>query len=246
MTESYQLRTEKLTISFGGLVAVNEINFSLSPGEIVGIIGPNGAGKTTLINLLAGLYYPTSGRVIFNDEDISTRPAHERARLGIGRTFQLIHPLEDLSLIENVMNGFLFAQGMSLRHARDAAAEVCILLGLSDLDRPVSRLNILETKQMEIAKALATAPKVLFLDEIMAGLNSTETLTVIDTVKRIASEQGLGVGVVEHVMGVIRQLTERVVVLDGGRIIAAGPYAEISRDPQVVSAYLGEAHDAED
>jgi branched-chain amino acid transport system ATP-binding protein len=246
MAEPYQLHAEKLTIRFGGLTAVDGVDFTLSPGEIVGIIGPNGAGKTTLINLLAGIYYPTSGRVIFNDEDISTLPAHQRARLGIGRTFQLIHPLEDLSLIENVMNGYLFAQRMSLRQARDAAANLCSMIGLSDLQRPVSRLNILETKQMEIAKALATGPKVLFLDEIMAGLNSTETIAAIQTVKRIATEQNLGIGVVEHVMGVIRQLTERVIVLDGGRIIASGPYSEVSRNPQVVTAYLGEAHNAED
>jgi len=239
------LRTVDLTIRFGGLVAVNEVSFSLAPGEIVGIIGPNGAGKTTLINLLAGLYFPTTGRVYFDGQDISTVPAHVRAKLGIGRTFQLIHPLEDLSLVENVMTGFLFAQSMSLRQAHDASIELCTSLGLENLNRPTSRLNILETKLMEIAKAVAIGPRVLFLDEIMAGLNSTETLAMIDTVKRIAGEQNLGVGVVEHVMGVIRQLTERVVVLDGGRIIAAGPYSEVSRNPQVVSAYLGEAHDAQ-
>lgn len=239
MSSGNSLRTEKLTIQFGGLTAVNEVDFSLSPGEIVGIIGPNGAGKTTLINLLAGIYYPTSGHVFFNDQDISTVPAHERARLGIGRTFQIIHPLEDLNLIENVMTGFIFAQHKSLREARTEAAVTCELLGLTDLERPVSRLNILETKKMEIAKALSTGPSVLFLDEIMAGLNSTETLDAIDTIRRIAQEQKLGVGVVEHVMGVIRQLTERVVVLDGGKVIAAGPYEEVSRRPEVVSAYLG-------
>ena len=239
MSAGNMLRTEQLTIRFGGLTAVDEVDFSLSPGEIVGIIGPNGAGKTTLINALAGLYYPTSGAVFFKGADISTLPAHERARLGIGRTFQLIHPLEDLNLLENVMTGFIFAQHMSLREARKEAARTCDLLGLIDLERPVSRLNILETKKMEIAKALAVGPSILFLDEIMAGLNSTETLEAIDTIRRIAQQQRLGVGVVEHVMGVIRQLTERVVVLDGGRVIAAGPYSEVSRDPQVVKAYLG-------
>lgn len=246
MADSCRLEAQGLTIRFGGLTAVDSVDFSLAPGEIVGIIGPNGAGKTTLINLLSGIYFPTSGRVLYGGQDITTRPAHLRARLGIARTFQLIHPLEGLSLIENVMNGFLFAQRMSLHHAREAAGEVCAMLGLAEVNRPVSRLNILEIKQMEIAKALATGPRILFLDEIMAGLNSTETLAAIETIKRIAAEQQMGIGVVEHVMGVIRELTERVVVLDGGRIIAAGPYAEVSRNPQVVSAYLGEAHDAED
>lgn len=233
------LRTEALTIQFGGLTAVDKVDFTLAPGEIVGIIGPNGAGKTTLINLLAGIYYPTSGRVFMNDEEITTMPAHLRARLGIGRTFQIIHPLEDLSLVENVMTGYLFARSLSLREARRRAEETCELLGLTRIERPTSRLNILETKKMEIAKALAIEPRVLFLDEIMAGLNSDETLDAIETVKSVAQERDLGVGVVEHVMGVIRKLTERVVVLDGGQVIAAGPYDEVAQNERVKQAYLG-------
>tara|TARA_B100000614_G_scaffold222779_1_gene210736 strand:+ start:990 stop:1709 length:720 start_codon:yes stop_codon:yes gene_type:complete len=233
------LQTEALTIRFGGLTAVDGVDFSLTPGEIVGIIGPNGAGKTTLINLLAGIYAPTSGRVVFDGEDITAVPAHRRAALGIGRTFQLIHPLEDLTLVENVMTGFLFAGRRSLRAAREAAAALCRDLGLGGLNRSTGELNILETKKMEIAKALAVEPSVLFLDEVMAGLNSTETLDVIRMVREIAAHRNLGIGVVEHVMGVIKELTERVVVLDGGRLIAAGPYSEVSQDPRVVSAYLG-------
>ena len=233
------LQTEALTIRFGGLTAVDGVDFSLTPGEIVGIIGPNGAGKTTLINLLAGIYAPTSGRVVFDGEDITAVPAHRRAALGIGRTFQLIHPLEDLTLVENVMTGFLFAGRRSLRAAREAAAALCRDLGLGGLNRSTGELNILETKKMEIAKALAVEPSVLFLDEVMAGLNSTETLDVIRMVRESAAHRNLGIGVVEHVMGVIKELTERVVVLDGGRLIAAGPYSEVSQDPRVVSAYLG-------
>jgi branched-chain amino acid transport system ATP-binding protein len=233
------LRTENLTRRFGGLTAVDNVNFTLEPGEIVGIIGPNGAGKTTLINVLAGIYGPSEGRVFFYDEDISHVPAHRRAELGIGRTFQIIHPLEDLNLVENVMTGFLFAGRKSLKAAREAAGELCESLGLTDIERPTERLNILETKKMEIAKALATSPSVLFLDEIMAGLTSTETHEMIDMIRKIASGRQLGIGVVEHVMGVIRELTERVVVLDGGKVIAAGPYSEVSQDERVKSAYLG-------
>jgi branched-chain amino acid transport system ATP-binding protein len=233
------LETRNLTRRFGGLTAVDHVDFRLQPGEIVGIIGPNGAGKTTLINLLAGMYQPSEGEILFNGEEISTVPAHRRAALGIGRTFQLIHPLEDLSLVENVMTGFLFAQKHTLRRGREEARALCRSLGLAGLDRSTGELNILETKKMEIAKALAGGPSVVFLDEVMAGLNSDETMDIIHTVREIATEQNLGIGVVEHVMGVIKELTERVVVLDAGAVIAAGPYSEVSKDERVISAYLG-------
>lgn len=235
------LKTENLSIHFGGLKAVNEVNFTLSSGDIVGIIGPNGAGKTTLINLIAGIYPPSSGRVLLDDEDLNPFSAHKRARIGIGRTFQLIHPLESLTLIENVMTGFIFAQGMSVKEARINAAALSAELGLKRLERPTSALNILEIKKMEIAKALATNPKILFLDEVMAGLNSTETLEVIDLIKKIAKEKNLAVGVVEHVMGVIASLTTKVIVLDNGILIAEGPYSEVSRNERVKTAYLGGA-----
>jgi branched-chain amino acid transport system ATP-binding protein len=233
------LETRKLTRRFGGLTAVDSVDFSLEPGEIVGIIGPNGAGKTTLINVLAGIYLPSDGEILFNGEEISNVPAHKRAAMGIGRTFQLSHPLEDLSLLENVMTGFLFARKFSLRRARQESRTLCESLGLTGLDRSTGELNILETKKMEIAKALAGNPSVVFLDEVMAGLNSDETMDIIRTVRKIAQEQNLGIGVVEHVMGVIKELTERVVVLDAGAVIAAGPYSEVSKDERVISAYLG-------
>jgi branched-chain amino acid transport system ATP-binding protein len=234
-----RLVIESLTKRFGGLVAVKDVDMEMPEGEILGIIGPNGAGKTTLINVIAGIYMPTSGRVLFEGEDISTLPAHERSRKGIGRTFQLIHPLENLSTVQNVMIGFLFAQGMSQRQAREAAYETCALLNLERVERDVSQLTILETKKMEIAKALACGPKVLFLDEVMAGLNSDESKELIGTVQRIAKERNLAIGVVEHVMGVIKMLTERVIVLDAGAIIAQGPYHEVSQQPEVIKAYLG-------
>jgi branched-chain amino acid transport system ATP-binding protein len=234
-----RLKIQSLTKRFGGLVAVKDVNLELAEGEIVGIIGPNGAGKTTLINVIAGIYMPTEGNVIFEGEDISFLPAHERSRKGIGRTFQLIHPLENLNTVQNVMIGFLFAQGMSQRKAWEAAYEVCAELNLERVERDVSQLTILETKKMEIAKALACGPKVLFLDEVMAGLNSDETKDLIATVQKIAKEHRLAIGVVEHVMGVIKMLTERVIVLDAGAIIAQGPYHEVSQKPEVIKAYLG-------
>ncbi len=166
-------------------------------------------------------------------------PAHERARLGIARTNQLIHPLENLTLIENVMVGSIFAKGHGLREARHKAEALCHELGLAGLDRDTSRLTILEVKKMEIARALANEPEVLFLDEVMAGLNADETKDLIAMVQRIALERHLAVGVVEHVMGVIRELTHRVIVLEAGELIAEGKYEEVSKNPRVVEAYLG-------
>ncbi|HCM25072.1 MAG: ABC transporter ATP-binding protein [Treponema sp. GWB1_62_6] len=235
------LKTEGLTKRFQGLVAVNDVSFSMAAGEILGIIGPNGAGKTTFIHLVSGIILPTSGRVEFKGQDITWMPAHRRARLGIARTYQLIHPLENLNLIENVMIGGVFARGLSLSAARRRSAELCAALGLEDLERETSRLTILEVKKMEIARALANEPEVLFLDEVMAGLNSDETKHLIGVVKSIAKERGMAVGVVEHVMGVIRELTQRVIVLEAGELIAEGPYEQVSKNPRVIEAYLGGA-----
>jgi len=234
-----RLVIQSLTKRFGGLVAVKNVDLEMPEGEILGIIGPNGAGKTTLINVISGIYMPTSGKVLFEGQDISTMPAHRRSKLGIGRTFQLIHPLENLNVVQNVMIGFLFSQGMSQRRAREAAHRTCETLKLERVERDVSQLTILETKKMEIAKALACGPKVLFLDEVMAGLNSDETKELITTIQKIAKESNLAIGVVEHVMGVIKMLTERVIVLDAGAIIAQGPYHEVSQQPEVIKAYLG-------
>ncbi len=240
-----KLTTKKLTKQFGGLVAVHDVSFSIVSGEILGIIGPNGAGKTTFINLISGIYAPTSGTIEFEGKDISLMPAHERAKIGIARTYQLIHPMEDLNLLENVMVGFLFAGNKSMKEARLAATELCTEMGLERLEREVSQLTMLEVKKMEIAHALANTPKVLFLDEIMAGLNTDETKEMIALVKRLARERNLAVGVVEHVMGVIRELTDRVIVLEAGEIIAEGPYEIVSKNKRVIEAYLGGATDAE-
>lgn len=234
-----KLKTENLTKSFLGLVAVNKVSFSMEEGEILGIIGPNGAGKTTFINLISGIIMPTEGLIEYKGMDITYIPAHERARRGIARTYQLIHPLENLTLIENVMVGSIFAKGHSLKEARNKAEALCHELGLTGLDRDTSRLTILEVKKMEIARALANEPEVLFLDEVMAGLNADEMKDLIAIVQRVALERHLAVGVIEHVMGVIRELTHRVIVLEAGELIAEGKYEEVSNNPRVIEAYLG-------
>jgi branched-chain amino acid transport system ATP-binding protein len=233
------LETKNLTRNFGGLAALTGVNVEFRENEILGIIGPNGAGKTTFINVIAGIYLPTEGEIFFNGLDISEMPAHKRCRLGIGRTFQLVRPLPGLSLLENVMVGSLFGKGLGQREARQKAEESCAFLGLSNLTRDITRMTALEIKKMEIARALATRPKLLFLDEVMAGLNGDETMEMIELVKRIHS-RGITIGVVEHVMRVIRELTDRVVVLEWGEVIAEGPYEEVSNDPRVITAYLGE------
>jgi len=233
------LQTTNLTRHFGGLAALTGVNVEFREEEILGIIGPNGAGKTTFINVIAGIYLPTGGKIFFNGQDISELPAHKRCRLGIGRTFQLVRPLPGLSLLENVMVGSLFGKGLGLREARDMAEESCSFLGLSNTSRDITRMTALEIKKMEIARALATQPKLLFLDEVMAGLNSDETMEMIDLAKKIHG-RGITIGIVEHVMRVIRELTDRVVLLEWGEVIAEGPYAEVSNDPRVITAYLGE------
>ena len=233
------LKTENLTKQFIGLTALSNVRVEFRENEILGIIGPNGAGKTTLINVIAGIYIPTNGRIFFNGQDVTELQAHERCRLGIGRTFQLVRPLPGLSLLENVMVGSLFGKGLGLRQARKKAGELCDFLGLADLTRDITKMTALEIKKMEIAHALAAQPQVLFLDEVMAGLNSDETMEMIALVRKIHA-QGVTIGIVEHVMRVIRELTDRVVVLDWGEVIAEGPYEEVSNNPKVITAYLGE------
>jgi len=233
------LKTEDLTRYFGGLAALSNVSIEIRENEIVGIIGPNGAGKTTLTNVIAGIYIPTNGRVIFDGQDITELRAHRRCRLGIGRTFQLARPLGDMNLLENVMVGALFGQGLGQRQARERAREICEFLGIEEVQRDVTRLTALEIKKMEISHALATQPKMLFLDEVMAGLNADETMEMIELVRKI-NTQGITIVVIEHVMRVIKELTQRVVVLDWGQVIAEGPYEEVSTNSQVISAYLGE------
>ena len=233
------LKTDRLSRHFGGLAALSGVSIEFRHKEILGIIGPNGAGKTTFINVIAGIYLPTEGKIFFENQDVSELPAHKRCHLGIGRTFQLVRPLPGLSLVENVMVGALFGKGLGKKEARSKAEDLCLFLGLTDLSRDITRMTALEITKMEIAHALATQPKLLFLDEVMAGLNGEETMEMIDLVRKI-HRQGITIGIVEHVMRVIRELTDRVVVLDWGEVIAEGPYGDVSNDPKVISAYLGE------
>ncbi len=233
------LETKNVVKKFGGLVATNDLSFSVDNGEILGIIGPNGAGKTTIINLIAGTLPVTSGKIIFSGEDVTNFAAHERNQKGISRTFQTVRPLDDLTAIENIMIGALFGQKMGLKDAREVAKEICKLIGFNNFDRSIDQLTVLELKKIELGRALASDPDLLFLDELMAGLNMEETYELIDVIRKL-QKRDLAICVVEHIMKVVKELTSRVIVLDQGQIIAKGPYEEVSQQKNVIAAYLGE------
>jgi|AntRauTorcE11897_2_1112592.scaffolds.fasta_scaffold04994_2 branched-chain amino acid transport system ATP-binding protein len=233
------LKANNILKRFGGLIAVNDLSFSVEKGEILGIIGPNGAGKTTVINLMAGTLQVNKGKIIFNDEDVTNNPAHIRNRKGISRTFQIVRPLEDFTAIENIMVGALFGKGDKLPEARKKAEEICEFLNITNVNKHVDELTVLELKKIELGRALAADPELLFLDEIMAGLNSEETWELIDIIKKL-QKRDIAICLVEHIMKVVKELTQRVIVLDRGQIIAQGPYSKVSEKQEVIAAYLGE------
>lgn len=233
------LKANNILKRFGGLIAVNDLTFSVEKGEILGIIGPNGAGKTTVINLMAGTLQVNKGKIIFNDEDVTNNPAHIRNRKGISRTFQIVRPLEDFTAIENIMVGSLFGKGDKLSEARKKAEEICEFLNIKNINKHVDELTVLELKKIDLGRALASDPELLFLDEIMAGLNSEETWELIDIIKKL-QKRGIAICLVEHIMKVVKELTQRVIVLDRGQIIAQGPYSKVSEKQEVIAAYLGE------
>lgn len=233
------LKVEGVTKRFGGLVAVNNVTMEVQKGEILGLIGPNGAGKTTLTNLISGVHTVSEGKIVFDGTDITLLPAHKRCHLGIARTFQIARPLKNLTVVENVMIGSLFGKGEKLSESRKSALKLCETIGLSKPDETLDKVTVLEIKKIEFARAMATNPKILFLDEVMSGLNMDETREMIETVRKIRNT-GVTICIIEHVMSVIREITERVVVLDRGEILAEGPYSEVSQQHNVITAYLGE------
>lgn len=235
------LEVQNIAKRFGGLVAVNEFSLSLDRGEIVALIGPNGAGKTTAFNVIAGYYKADAGKVLFNGRDITNLRPDQICALGLVRTFQVVRPFRGLSVLENVMIG-AYARTNNNHEALARAEEVLDFLGMSKLsDRVASGLPIAGRKRLEIARAVATDPQVLLLDETMAGLRPLETEEVIGMVRKL-SERGIAIFLVEHVMKVVMSLAERIIVLHHGETIAQGIPSEVVRNPQVIDAYLGEAN----
>ncbi|HEY6959081.1 MAG TPA: ABC transporter ATP-binding protein [Candidatus Limnocylindria bacterium] len=234
------VEVDGLVRRFRGLAAVDGLSFAMDEGTTLALIGPNGAGKTTAFNLLSGLLAPNAGRVIFRGRDVTRLSADARCRLGMGRTFQVVQPFAELSTLENVMVGALFGgRAGSVPAARREAERLCGLVGLAEKTGwPVSMLTVPDRKRLELARALATRPALLLLDEVMEGLTPAEEREAIALLTRVRGE-GITLLLIEHVMSTVRDLSDRVIVMDYGKKLAEGSYAEISRDPKVIAAYLG-------
>jgi len=235
------LEVTGLVRRFRGLAAVDGLSFTVEQGQTLAIIGPNGAGKTTAFNLISGLLRADGGTIRLDGHDVTRAPSYVRTRAGLARTFQIVQPFGDLDVIGNVMVGALFggAQKHALAAAHAAAEALCAEVGLGDrLAAPVSALTIADRKRLELARALATDPRLLLLDELMEGLTPTEEREAVALLGRIR-RRGITLLLIEHVMTTVRELSDRVIVMDYGKALAEGDYATVARDPAVIAAYLG-------
>lgn len=240
------LQVKTLSKDFGGLRALDEVSFEVDEGEVVGLIGPNGSGKSTAFNVITGFLPATSGSVLFLGEDVTALPAHEVARRGMARTFQIVRPFLHLTTLENVLAGCLFghAQMSSRREAESRAYDVLEQVGLADkAQEPARALTVMERKWLEVARALACDPRLLLLDEFMAGLNPSEIPHAVELVGRL-NASGITLIIVEHIIKAITQSCERIIVLNAGRKLAEGSAGDVVRNPDVVAAYLGTRHAA--
>jgi branched-chain amino acid transport system ATP-binding protein len=234
------LRLAGLTRRFGGVIAVDNVTLSIPQGEIVGLVGPNGAGKTTLVNLVTGFVPKTAGQVVFEGKDVTHQPPHEIARMGMARTFQIVQPFAEMTVLENVMAGALFAgQRVGLREAADQARHHLAFVGLERFaDHSASELSLASRKRLELAKSLAMQPRLLFLDEVHAGLNSGELNQALDLINKIAAT-GVTIVLIEHLLRVVLSLVKRLVVLHHGAMLSDGLPLAVINDPAVIKAYLG-------
>jgi branched-chain amino acid transport system ATP-binding protein len=240
------LKLEQVSKRFGGLVAVDNISLNVEEGKIFGLIGPNGSGKTTLFNLINHYYPVTSGRIYFNGTDITRKRTFEIAAMGIGRTFQVVKPLKRLTVEENVIAA-AFLREKHIEAARKKARDILRFCKLEKLaDRKAKSLTIGGKKRLEIARALSIRPRLLLLDETAAGLNPTELDEAVDIIRKIRDELGITVLIVEHIMKVIMNISDRIHVISQGASIAEGTPEEVAADPAVIEAYLGSGFKSED
>jgi len=236
------LEIKNVSKAFGGVLAINQVSFDLNEGEVLGLIGPNGAGKSTLFNLITGIFKPDTGKIRFNKKDITGIAPYKICQSGIARTFQLVKPFSRLTSLENVMVGRAYGSqpARNIKQSRIESEQILVLTGLGNKQvQMAGMLSLIDRKRLEIARALATKPQLLLLDEMMAGLNPAELDDAIQLIKAIR-DSGISLIVVEHVMKVIMGISDRVMVLKVGEKIADGPPHEVASDRQVIEAYLGE------